>query len=349
MGKKTLALALTAVVFGGGCLSNSYHVGHDELVRLAQLPLPTRGEQVRVVQRIGTDRSPGRSYRPRSVSAPDLAAIHAAHRAAIHGTVRLAAAVVREAEDEDLGLDFDGLDGGGAMVVLGVIVLTAGIVILTAAAATEGARWDGTVAVDPSQTLYVDFRDGSRVALPLWALTAEDAEFASHATIMSDQGYFEELERAPLDRLGGAGFFELGASGTAADRALPDGAFWPLARIGFGGFFMQELGFFLTFGGVFGDGLFNMRYGAELRAYPLTVGPFSLGLYGGAFDNHIIESAVGGGTQELHAFGWGAGAALQLELTTRLALTLRGGPLLVHRPVGDPTVTGEVTLGLSVY
>jgi len=50
-------LLFTAAVAGGGCVSNEYRISRDELQRLAQTPLETRGRDVHVVQELGARRA----------------------------------------------------------------------------------------------------------------------------------------------------------------------------------------------------------------------------------------------------------------------------------------------------
>ncbi|MCB9592502.1 MAG: hypothetical protein H6719_07200 [Sandaracinaceae bacterium] len=361
-----LVLAATA---SSGCLSSGYFVPHDELIRLANTPPAARGDRVRVVQATFGGR-PGSGYRAVQIDPMQAAALGIA----IHDAHRDFAAAARSLEsgssggassgsddgsagpaeggrgsERSSGPDVSGEGAGIALLVVGAaVLLTGGIVLLSVLAATEGSRFDGWVRVDPGQTLYLDYAT-SRIAMPLWMLTDEYARAASQAMIVEDEApIFEHLEEAPLDRVGPTVALDFGASGTAAQ-----GAFWPELRVGIGGFFLQQLGVLATFTGVFGaeagNLLLNLRYGGEIQAYPLEVSLFSLGLYASAFDNHRAqELPMGGGLLERHAFGWSAGLAMQLAVTTRIAVTLRGGPVVVHEP-GNDVVTGEVTIGGAVY
>lgn len=338
--------ALVALVFAllsSGCLSNRYSISREELVRVASLPPESRGHQVGVLQDLGNE------SRPNGYAAADVAVDVAISSSAIRSAARLAARsrARRDSSDDRDSPDLDGVDGAAAVAVVAVVVLSAGIVLMSGLAATEGSRYDGWVGVDPNRLLYLDYFDGRRIAMPLHRLTVDDALSVYRAAVYADEpGRFDEVGHRPLDRVGATFALDIGASGTATQ-----GAWWPSVRIAVGGFFLQQLGAHAFFDGTFGsqDGLLlNLRYGAEVQAYPLEVDLFSLGLYATAFDNHRVQSLPSGDAVQEHAFGWGGGLAIQLAVSTRLAVTLRGGPVLVHERGGD-TITGHVTVGAAVY
>ena len=365
------SLALAAAFLLGGCLSSAHFVPRDELTRIAQLPPEQRGQELRVLQGV-FGAAPGRGYERAPVLVDPASAViagartHARHQRMFRGARRAIESRGSNDDSRSDGRDADArgsssrsssrggggpdLGEGGGMVVaviIAVAVVTAGITVTAVLAATEGSRYDGYVRVSPEHPLYLDMSDGRRLLVPLAMLTPQDAYYATQAMIEPRDGpYWTELGRRPLDRVGPAFALDFGASGTASA-----GTWWPQIRVGFGGFFLQQLGVFASFSSVFGsqDGLLlNLRYGAEVQGYPLELSPFSLGIYASAFDNHRAHEDATLGLQEEHAFGWSAGIVMQLEVSTRMAVTLRGGPTIIHER-GNDVITGEVTVGAAIY
>jgi hypothetical protein len=81
----------------------------------------------------------------------------------------------------------------------------------------------------------------------------------------------------------------------------------------------------------------------ELQSFPASLGPLHLGLFarGGAALVGAPDGVQGGPLA-------GGGAMLQLELTSRLALVLRGGVDSAHLNGGWSTA-GILTAGIAVY
>ena len=85
-----------------------------------------------------------------------------------------------------------------------------------------------------------------------------------------------------------------------------------------------------------------MRYGVEADFYPLSLGKLQGGLFiGGGLASRLEDGLPNADETGLALTG---GAQVQVELSTRLALTARFGVTRAH---GD--VTNEAMLGLSVY
>jgi hypothetical protein len=124
-------------------------------------------------------------------------------------------------------------------------------------------------------------------------------------------------------------------------------------RLAIGGFPMNEVGILATLGfgwgdGEFDDSVFNARYGLELQLFPLAIERVHLGFYAEgaivhrneqlAFESVTSEAAVAGG-----------GGIVQLELTTRLALTFRGGVTMLPQRGGSSVTAPQATVGLAIY
>ena len=96
-----------------------------------------------------------------------------------------------------------------------------------------------------------------------------------------------------------------------------------------------------------GGTLFESRYMLELQALPLVVGPIHLGGYVGGGLAYRWEDTTRGtvmakGNDGSNAYA--AGAMLQLDVHTRIALTARLGAVHAH----DDRMT-DLLFGISVY
>jgi hypothetical protein len=312
-------------------------VDRDELHRLSRLPPDRRGENVRVVQQFaGRDR-------------PGGGRVHGG------GHVGVGVGVVVVGGGHSHGhshghsnppTPIQGKQAGGAALM----IMAAGTAV--GLAFSEGARWDGWVRVHPEQPVHLYAPNGQYLYVPLAALSPEHAAWAEEAIIAEDESpLFQQTERAPLDRTGFTYGVDLGGGGVAtAHRGYAPMGF--LGHMQFGGFPWNELGLMGTIGLGWaddreGDALFNTRIAFEMHYYPFEFGIARPGVFMMAGDLFHDEDTPEG-PESGHRFLAGGGANLQLELTTRLALTLRGGVAAVGS--GEGTVAlPEVSLGLSVY
>ena len=87
--------------------------------------------------------------------------------------------------------------------------------------------------------------------------------------------------------------------------------------------------------------IFDGRYSLELDVMPLSAGIFHAGAFGQIGLAYRSDDGIQHDDQDTL---FGAGAKAQLELTTRLALTLRAGQTWVH----DESLS-ELTFGVSIY
>jgi len=87
--------------------------------------------------------------------------------------------------------------------------------------------------------------------------------------------------------------------------------------------------------------------GLELQAFPLAWGPVHLGAFGNG-GMAITEVLVGSTPTYVTGPSAGGGALAELDLTSRLALTLRaGGSLAKLDQIWTPA--GQLTAGVAVY
>jgi len=403
-------LLFTALVAGGGCLSNEYRISRDELQRLAQAPLETRGRDVHMLQDVGSrrdgeieppsDRELERAWQPLyveaqpsfdsdsdSVDAVDLRLDpgHAPARGRVtiqprglhrrgerlggHGAVATTSRghagggsmgdVFGGGGSHSGGGGGGGNAGGEALVMLAILAVAIAGVVAVGLVASEGIRFQGSAAMAPDQTLYVEHGDGRVHPVRLGELTPSDLNHATGAVVKDDEGYGIALgRRDPLDRRGGAFNLELGASSFNLGKLRSAG---PAAEIQVGGFFHQRWGLMLDLGVSGGDVVMGGAASAaasladmtqivtrhhvalELQSFPAAWGPLHLGLFAraGAALAGTPDGIQGGPLA-------GGGAMMQLELTTRLALVLRGGVDTAHLNDGWSTAA-SLTGGIAVY
>lgn len=310
-----------------GCLSQTHVIPGQELQYLAQKDPRQRGHQVRVVQGFySTDEPP---------EAPPVGA--GAH---VHVSVPVPAPgppAPRPSKGKGSLAKAKADDGAFWVVVAAAVAV--------GLAVTEGARFDGWVEVDPMHPVHLLGPDGSYTWVPLAELTPEHARWAQRAMIREGEGPWRRIERAPLNRQGGTyavllGSTEVPLAGGGRTRGF-------MAHIQLGAFFRPDLGALLDLGlgwgqDTLGNTIYDSRSAVELQYLPLAAGK----LHAGGFGQIGLGRRLDDGAATGNRFGVlaGAGALLQLELTTRLAITGRAAVTQVHG-----VTTSDVTLGLSIY
>jgi hypothetical protein len=342
-----------------GCLSQSYEVSAPELARIVELPAEERGERVRVTQQtsFGNDL--------RDVSLPyadaDVALlIDTHHDSGYHSADRR-----RRSSEQDVDFDDDSDADGAAEEALAaavVVVATAATAALTLGV-TEGARFDGWMRTPEQHPVLLVDRWGRHRWERLGSLSLGDLHDVDHAVLADFSDDLESLERHPLDREGFVYQLEFGAE--PAPFAGPS-----LAISGRGGIGLmpsQHYGFLL--GAAFSTARadqprapgsdttssFDHRVFLQAEAWPLSAGRWHFGPYvelGYAWA--LADDALGsrGASGPMLALG----AALQLDWTTRLALTLRGGAAWLPNTGDDQLLAANdyrlapsLTLGVSIY
>jgi hypothetical protein len=339
-----LALVLAAAVaIHGACVQSTHRISRGELGRLAMLPPAERGEQVRVVQEIVGEAPPAATpvtaeTRVEILWVPEI-------RVSVGGGSRRPGAPhgVRPAGGgggkSGPGTGLGAIKADEAWVLF-VIAATAVVVL----AATEGARYDGWVRLHPMHPVHL-WGPGGYTVMPLAHVDPQTAAWARRAVVRPAEGPWQALGRAPLDRQGWSYSVLLGA-GTAgsADGAIAPGT---SARVQLGYFPSHELGVQLDWGftvrdNALGRTVFDNRLGAEATFAPVRVGPLHGGLFGGVAAAARFEDGVPAGRRRGLALS--GGALLQLELTTRLAISGRLGAARAY-----DEVTHDILVGLSVY
>ncbi|HZL21328.1 MAG TPA: hypothetical protein VFG23_26580, partial [Polyangia bacterium] len=236
---------------------------------------------------------------------------------------------------------------GDALVLLAVVAVAVGVVVGVCLVSGEGIRFDGYVRMAPEQPIHLEDGVGQTRELPLAALSADDVAATVEAKVMDDEGFgIERLDRVPLDRRGGVFKLDSGATTFGLGPTTFSG---PTATIQFGYFFTRKLGLLanIALGGATDDqGMVVTRhtFGLELQSLPFEKGRLHAGGYvdagfalAGTATNDVVSGPAGGG-----------GAMVELDLTSRMALTLRAGANLAHLDDGW-SPAGAVTIGVAVY
>jgi hypothetical protein len=311
-----------------GCLSTVHRIPADELQRLALTPPEQRGARVRVVQGFAGEDQPPRA--PEVQSSTTIVVVGGVH--------------------SDSGYR-GGYDSGGRPHNLGKLKAEDNRVWLIAAAvaglvlaSSEGARYDGWVELHPMHPIHLYGPYGEHAWVPLAQLDAETAGWAQKAFVRPEEGPWRRLGRAPLDRVGWSYSILLGTSEIPGqDDSEKRGV---LGHIQIGAFPQQSLGLLLDIGLGWGQddvgaSIADTRWAFELQALPVAAGILHGGLFGQAGLGQQLSD--GRAADDLDLFV-GGGALLQLELTTRLALTARAGVTQIY----GATVS-DLSVGLSIY
>src|SRR5262249_24679036 len=148
--------------------------------------------------------------------------------------------------------------------------------------ATEGARYDGHVAIDAEQLIHLEREDGATMTIGLSQLTPGLAAQSREATIADDEGWgVLRLGAAPLERRGFAFKFEAGSAQVSLDKYFTSGFG---SNIQFGYFPLQYFGLLGTASLGFGTDDFNRDFfrnflGVEAQAFLPGLSVFHLGGY----------------------------------------------------------------------
>ena len=313
--------ASAAALLLAGCLSSTHVIPRADLLALAREPPEERARHVRVIQGFqNADQPPAAP----AVGVETAIVIAPGPSLPVGRPIRSSA---KSSADE-------------AKFWIVLAALTA-----VGLAATEGARYDGWVAMHPMQPVHLYGVDGGYTWVPLAQLDPPTAAWAAKAFVREEEGPpWQHLERAPLDRVGGTYSLLLGGGGLVdTDGTLRPGF---VAHIELGIAPIQELVVLLDIGlGIASapaNTLFENRDAIEMQVYPFQgLRPFHPGLYGELGIGWRTEDNPDSRSTTIYAAG---GALLQVELTARLALTLRAGVVTEYDQTG-----AELVGGISIY
>jgi hypothetical protein len=323
---------VSAISLLPGCLSQTYTIPKRDLQMLAQTSPQARGSRVRVIQNFIGGEAP-----------PEAPRVYS------HTTVVVETGGPEPGPAPRMGR---GRSGGGSLKTAGADAaddaaywLVVASLVAVGLAVTEGARYDGWAELHPMHPVHLFGWDGGYTWMPLAHVTPEVAEWARRAVVRESEGPWRPIQRAPLNRRGWTYSVLLGTS--EVPLASGDATRGFMGHIQIGHFFTREVGLLFDIGlgwagDQFGNVVFDSRNALELEYLPLDLGIVHGGVFGElGFGRRLDDSAAGSDRFGLLA---GGGALLQLELTTRLAITGRAGIAQTH----DETIS-DLTLGLSIY
>jgi len=246
-----------------------------------------------------------------------------------------------------------GGNGGEAMVVLAVVLAVIAVVMTVSLVSSEGIRFDGVAQMSPWQPVHLKQRGGGELVIALGDLSPVAIEGAVEAKVMDDEGYgIRTLDHRRLDRRWAPTFKLDAGSMTFARSGTVRSGFVSNMQIGL--FVRPWLGLLLTAGvggagDEYGATITRHVFGFEAQSLPLALGPVQLGGYVNVGAAAIASTATGSGPVE-----WGnaigAGILGELQVTSRMALTLRAGAneaFFANSGTTSPAAT--VTAGLAIY
>lgn len=366
-----------ACVLASGCVSSAYTVQRSEMERLVRLPPMERGREIRATQRFSTSGDPppaqpwvgppgepahgGLATPPPWVGYapvyPFYYGLGSPYYVPVpvivpggghgHGHGPSPEHAYGPTETPMQPVKSDAKDMGA---VLAAVVVT-GIAVGIGLAATEGARYDGLVAVHPHHPVHLMGRGGEAAVIGLDELKPEDLRGDTEAILVGTEGVgMWHLGRAALSREGWNYRFAFGSyDERIAGLPLLTGGGGDL-QIGY--FPSQYVGILATSGmvlGSIGSGDFaSWRLGLEAQGYPVRLWRFHLGAYTG-FGQDFFK-ADGGGFAPVNGSEpyLGFGGLAELDVTTRLSFTLRYGAMW-HPGVSGEGLAPALSLGFGVY
>lgn len=364
-----LACSLLSV----GCLSQSYEISVNELRRTTQLPDLESGADLQVKQQSSwssdIERSEREAYRGRRSSAGVWIPWHGHHHwHHAHGSRRAGRRVSRGVSSSSASSNGDAIAVKAAAAV--VIAATVAVTAVVTISATEGARFDGTMRVPKDQPVLLVHQDGTRSWQALQTLASSDLDGIAYGAVAGFEKDTWLGRRNPLSRQGWVYQTELGAASLKGVRGRRWNAFSGRLALGY----MPTNNWGLLLGGAFTSGQNPLAAAGEsssavsdeqvvevqtylqadwwpLQWSRLHIGPYATVGQAWALSNYEQRDLVESG---LFA---GAGAALQLDWTTSLAVTLRLGSSLLPSFDREATALGldgyrlatGATLGLSIY
>jgi hypothetical protein len=238
--------------------------------------------------------------------------------------------------------------GGGGKDDLVALLIVVAVLATVGMVATEGTRYDGSVAMYPWQLVHLKNAQGQEREVPLAQLSLSDAQSATKAVVMDDEGWgLMRLGRRPLDRkgfafkldLGGSHAWNWGGEGNGFGMNLQLGYF-PHHIVGILGSWS-----FLHGSDFNGNTVSRNTLAIEAQVFPVSVWRLHLGAFGHAGVAFVNDA---GGSRNGNSFG--GGLILELALTSRLALTFRADNSIAQ--VGSEAgwaVDSTFTGGVAIY
>jgi hypothetical protein len=329
MNVRTASLCVL-LVGAGGCLSSTHYIAKDELLALAAQAPETRGTRTRVSQAFAGADAPPDSY-------PAHSATHAHIDGGYHHHLRGgAAAAGGRSGGRPAGAALKNVDDAVVLIILAAAA-TVGL------AATTGARYEGWVHLEPDHPIYLVGPQGEYTWVPLRELDVATASWAAKAYVRPQDGRWDSVERAPLDRRGLTWGMTLGAGEIAGQTGIEPGF---LSHMQLGAFVTRELGLLADLGlgwrdASNSDTVYELRIAGEVQWFPLVAGKLHAGGFAQIGTAGRSDDSAG---RDSSSSLLGAGALVQVDLSTHLALTGRAG---ITEAFGERL--SDLGLGLTVY
>jgi hypothetical protein len=229
--------------------------------------------------------------------------------------------------------------------------VAAAIVVGVGLAVSEGARYDGWVAVHPQHPLHVIGSGGRHRILPLDQLTPAAVEGDERVVLVGHEGAGTWLRgHAPLNRQGLAYQFGGGFGDTQLwNNEIASGGGAELALGGFVTPWLGVLGRGRVLSGQSADTDFiAVRGGIEVQALPIDLQWFHLGGYLGTGVEWAQAGDGAGAVLDESRTVWSAGGMAEFTWRTRLAVYVRYG-LDRARLSREALWTPGLSIGLSIY
>ena len=255
-----------------------------------------------------------------------------------------AAPNARPAKSAGRGGGGGGKDDLVAFLIIVALLATIGMV------ATEGARYDGSVAMYPWQPIHLKDASGQEREVPLAQITPADAAAASKAVVMDDEGWgLMRLGRRPLDRKGFAFKMDVGMMHSSCTSCLSADGFGVDVQLGyFPHSMVGVLGTWAFSGGSDSDlrSYYRHNLAVEVQAFPIALYRLHLGGFGHAGVQYADDALA----PARNGAAFGGGLLVEIDLTSRLALSLRGDYTSAHvSPTRGWAGTEMFTAGVSIY
>ncbi|HEX8824319.1 MAG TPA: hypothetical protein VF794_30640 [Archangium sp.] len=369
----TLVALLTS-----GCLGHFYEVQRPELERLVRAPAQERGRDVYAVQQFSTAAEPepaplwvshsgepplGYSMGLHGHWVPDFYIDYGApyydppaprpsnhHEAVPVGYASSgggSSGSTGTSKSASVGSSINNVD---KLLVAAIVV---GVAVGVGLAASEGARYEGTVAVHPHHPVHLWYQGGRQDIVALDELTPEHLRGVERATLSGREGAGLWLRgAAPLNRKGfsyqfGAGEDSLGLPGGLNPRSLG-------FRFALGYFPVKKLGLLvdsrLQSGGDGTGGFYNVRAGLEAQWYPLALWRLHLGPFVGGGQSWSASAGGGLPTTQGERPYVSFGGLAEFEVSTRLGLTFRWTQdWLPTASPGTRDFISSWSVGLAIY
>ncbi len=372
--KRCLTLVLACAGLSG-CLGGTYEIPRDEAERLLQVPPAERGQRVHAVQRFVTATEvtaaeplpppapypTGAGYGPGYPYGGGGYGLYGPYlqwgtpyyqpvgSSASRTSVGTGQPDNNSARSPSIPRTGGGSKDGGAVVAAAIV---AGVAIGVGLALSEGARYDGDVAVHPHHPVHLLRSDGAQYVRGLDELTPEDLQGPVKPILVGQEGAGLWLRgRAPLARTGftfqfGAGQDNLMLPG----KKLESGLGWRFA----GGYFLNQwtgltLESRIQRADNGDDSYHQVRLGVELQFMPIALWRLHLGGFAGVGRNLFASAGTNlpatDGVRTYTAFG----AQVEVDLTTRLGLTWRYCEEMATGSADLVRMAPSWLIGLAVY